>query len=75
MNKQYMKGVKTEKAFLTRIVNIVMAMCLFYSLSGSETRSLLFKEQSQREFVNGFQKCHVILYIMTTDILMDMVIL
>ena len=52
MNKQYVEGVqKRAKAYLMSVSN---SHVTFASLTGPETTSLLFKEQSQKELRKNF---------------------
>ena len=58
MSKQYVGGVqKLEKVYLIRECKIVP--WLYHSLTGSERKSLQFKEERQKKLRMGFWDCHV----------------
>ena len=55
MNKQYVEGVqKCEKAYF--VIRADITTWVYCSQAGSETMSLLFKEQRQKEVM---ENCHM----------------
>ena len=59
------RGQNKKKTYLMSLGDI--SEWVYHSLTGSETPSLLFKEQRPKKFENCFEDCHMIPY----EVLMD----
>ena len=59
INKQYVEGEQKWQKALSSVATI--ATWLYYFLARSETISLLFKEQKQKDIKKRFLDCHVTL--------------